>query len=59
MHYPLAMPALKAKKKVIVEWPLGRNTAEAEEMAALAKSQGVQTAVSLQARGTPWIQKVR
>ena len=59
MHYKLTMPALKAKKNVFVEWPLGANTAEAEEMAALAKQQGVKTAVGLQARLSPMIQKVR
>ncbi|KAL9637562.1 MAG: hypothetical protein Q9164_002122 [Protoblastenia rupestris] len=59
MHYKLAMPALKAKKDVFVEWPLGANTAEAEEMAALAKQQGVKTAVGLQARLSPMIQKAK
>ena len=52
------MPSLKAKKSTIVEWPLGANTAQAEELASVAKSQGVKNAVMLQARATPLVQKV-
>lgn len=58
MHHQLTMPALKAKKDVLVEWPLGANTAQAEELAALAKKQNVKTVVALQARTSPLIQKV-
>lgn len=58
MHKQLAMPALHAKKNVFVEWPLGANLAEAEEMAALAKKQGVKTYVCLQARLQPVFVKV-
>ena len=58
MHRELTLPALKAKKDVFVEWPLGRTLAEAEEMAALAKSMGVRTMVGLQARQGPSIRKV-
>lgn len=50
MHKQLTMPALHAKKDVFVEWPLAANLAEAEEMNALAKKQGVKTYVGLQAR---------
>ena len=59
MHRQLTLPALKAKKDVFVEWPLGRTLAEAEEMAALAKSMGVKTVVGLQARQAPGTRKVR
>ncbi|KAL8972463.1 MAG: hypothetical protein Q9197_002756, partial [Variospora fuerteventurae] len=59
MHKQLAMPALHAKKNVFVEWPLGANLAEAEEMAALAKKQGVKTYVCLQARCQPAFVKVK
>jgi predicted dehydrogenase len=45
--------AIEAGKHVYTEWPLGRNTAEAEELAALARSKGVQTAVGLQSRVSP------
>src|SRR3954452_3867402 len=49
-HYRPTKAALDAGKHVYTEWPLGRTTAEAEELAALAQSRGVQTAVGLQAR---------
>ncbi|KAL8837880.1 MAG: hypothetical protein Q9170_002355 [Blastenia crenularia] len=59
MHKQLAMPALHAKKNVFVEWPLGNGLAEAQEMAALAKKQGVKTYVGLQARVQPVMIKVK
>jgi predicted dehydrogenase len=49
-HYELTMAALNAGKHVYTEWPLGANLAEAEEMADLAKRQGVFTMVGLQGR---------
>lgn len=52
-HYDPTMAALRAGKHVYTEWPLGRTTAEAEQMTALAKSMGLQTAVGLQSRVTP------
>ena len=52
-HYEPTMDALNAGKHVYTEWPLGRTTAEAEEMAALAQAQGVRNMVGLQARGNP------
>ena len=58
MHKQLALPALHAKKDVFVEWPLGNGLAEAEELAALAKKQGVKTVVGLQGRLQPPIVKV-
>src|SRR3954469_13763201 len=45
--------AIEAGKHVYTEWPLGRTTEEAEELAALARAKGVQTAVGLQARVSP------
>ena len=45
--------AIEAGKHVYTEWPLGRNTAEAEELATLARDKGVQTAVGLQSRVSP------
>ena len=57
-HKQLALEALKAKKQVFVEWPLGNGLQEAEELAALAKKQGVKTAVGLQARLSPITLKV-
>ena len=58
-HKRLALPALHAKKSVFVEWPLGNGLQEAEELAALAKKQGVKTAVGLQVRLIPSIQKAK
>lgn len=52
-HYEPTKAALAAGKHVYTEWPLGKTTAEAVEMAALAKAKGVQTAVGLQARVDP------
>ena len=52
-HYEPTRAALQAGKHVFTEWPLGKNTAEAEELATLARQQGVQTFVGLQARAAP------
>src|SRR5438270_4361931 len=54
-HYEPAKAALEAGKHVYCEWPLGRTTAEAVELAALAEKQGLITAVGLQARVNPTI----
>ena len=59
LHKQLALPALQAKKSVFVEWPLGNGLQEAEELAALAKKQGVKTAVGLQSRLLPSVQKAK
>ena len=37
-HYAPTKAALEAGKHVYCEWPLGRTTAEAEELAAIAKT---------------------
>lgn len=52
-HYAPTKSAIEAGKHVYTEWPLGRTTAEAEELAALAKANGVQTACGLQSRVSP------
>ena len=52
-HYEATKAAIEAGKHVFTEWPLGRNTAEAEELATLARDKGVQTAVGLQSRVSP------
>jgi predicted dehydrogenase len=52
-HYAPTKAALEASKHVYCEWPLGRTTAEAVELAALAKGKGLVTAVGLQARVNP------
>ena len=58
-HYEVAMAALRAGKHVFCEWPLGANTAQAEEMASLAAERGVRTMVGLQARYAPSFQHLR
>ena len=52
-HYEPTKAAIEAGKHVYTEWPLGRTTAEAEELAALARAKGVQTACGLQSRVSP------
>jgi predicted dehydrogenase len=52
-HYALSKNALEAGKHVYCEWPLGANTAEAEELAALARKMKVHTMVGLQRRASP------
>src|SRR5690348_8442046 len=58
-HYEPTKAALQAGKHVYCEWPLGRTTAEAVELAALAKSRGLVTAVGLQARVNPAIMHLK
>jgi len=53
LHYEPTKAAIAAGKHVYTEWPLGRNTAEAEELASLARAKGVLTAVGLQSRVSP------
>ena len=52
-HYVLTKHALEAGKHVYCEWPLGANTKEAEELAALARKMKVHTMVGLQRRASP------
>src|SRR5215813_2306042 len=52
-HYEPTRAAIEAGKHVYTEWPLGRTTAEAEELATLARAKRVQTTVGLQARVSP------
>jgi predicted dehydrogenase len=54
-HYEPTMAALNAGKHVYTEWPLGRTTAEAQEMANLAQAKGVRNMVGLQSRAAPAI----
>jgi predicted dehydrogenase len=49
-HYDLIKSALEAAKMAYVEWPLGNNTAEAEELTELAKKKNLKTMVGLQSR---------
>jgi len=58
-HYEPTKAALEAGKHVYCEWPLGRTTAEAVELAALAKNRGLVTAIGLQARVNPAVMHMR
>lgn len=62
-HRELVLAALAAGKHVYCEWPLGRGTGEAEEMAAAAQqaaqAAGVHVAIGLQLRGSPAVMKAR
>ena len=59
LHYEPTKAAIEAGKHVYTEWPLGRNTSEAEELASLARAKGVQTVVGLQSRVSPALQYVK
>ncbi len=52
-HYQLTKKAIEAGKHVFCEWPLGANTKEAEDLAALARKRNVRTTVGLQRRASP------
>ncbi|HLF71153.1 MAG TPA: Gfo/Idh/MocA family oxidoreductase [Dehalococcoidia bacterium] len=58
-HRDLVLAGLRAGKPVFSEWPLGANTAEAEEMASLARQKGVRSLVGLQGRVDPAINYLR
>ncbi|MCC6473146.1 MAG: Gfo/Idh/MocA family oxidoreductase [Burkholderiales bacterium] len=55
LHYETTRAALEAGKHVYTEWPLGRTTAEAQELTALAHAAGVCHTIGLQARVNPVI----
>ena len=57
-HRELVLGALAAGKHTYCEWPLGRNLAEAEELAAVADQAGVHVAIGLQTRKNPAAQRV-
>jgi predicted dehydrogenase len=58
-HYEPAKAALQHGKHVYCEWPLGRTTAEAVELAALVKENHLVTAIGLQARVNPAIMHMK
>lgn len=47
-HRAIVLEAIKAGKHIYCEWPLGRDLAEAEEMAQAARAAGVHAAIGLQ-----------
>lgn len=52
-HLEVVVAALEAGKHVICEWPLGRDVAEAELMADMARTAGVHVCIGLQGRMSP------
>ena len=58
-HRDLVMAGLHAGKAVLCEWPLGRNLAEAKEMAGLARQRSLKTIIGLQGRSDPAIRYAR
>jgi len=59
-HYATIAPALKAGKNVYVEWPLGKDLKEAEELLRLSEKGLVKKAiVGLQGRTSPVIREVK
>jgi predicted dehydrogenase len=58
-HRELVMAGLQAGKAVFCEWPLGRNLAEAQEMAGLARQRALPTVIGLQGRSDPAIMYAR
>ena len=58
-HYRPVMAAIDAGKHVYCEWPLGRDTAEAERMLAAAERKGICHAVGLQGQWSPTISYVK
>ncbi|KAF2492570.1 NAD(P)-binding protein, partial [Lophium mytilinum] len=59
LHAALAAPALRAWKPVLCEWPLGINSTEAAQLAALAAENGVKTYVGAQTRFSPPVAALR
>ena len=52
-HRELVLAALEAGKHIYCEWPLGRDLAETEELAAAAGKTSVHAAIGLQTRKNP------
>jgi predicted dehydrogenase len=52
-HRDLALAAIAADKHVYCEWPLGRDGAEAAEMASAARARPIHVAIGLQAHMNP------
>lgn len=58
-HFAPVMTALRARKHVLCEWPLGHSTDEAERMVALASKRGVVHQVGFQTRANVFVQQMR
>ena len=58
-HYEITKDVINAGKHVFTEWPLGKTTDEARELAALAKEKGVRAIVGLQSRAAPAVMHMK
>jgi predicted dehydrogenase len=58
-HLPPVMAAVDAGKHVYCEWPLGRDTAEAERMLMAAERKGIVHAVGLQGQWSPTLNYIK
>ena len=58
-HRAIVLAAVAAGKHVYCEWPLGRDAAEAREMAGAAEAADVRCAVGLQGRLNPAVRRAR
>ncbi len=58
-HRELVLGALAAGKNIYCEWPLGKDLAESEELAAAAQSAGLHVAIGLQTRMNPAVKRAR
>lgn len=58
-HRTLVLAAIAARKHIYCEYPLGRDHAESEELAAAARAAGLRVAVGLQTRRNPGVLKAR
>ena len=58
-HYDITKDVINAGKHVFTEWPLGKTTDEARELAALAREKGVRAIVGLQSRAAPAVMHMK
>ena len=58
-HRALVLAAIAAGKHVYCEWPLGRDRAETEALAAAADAAGVHVVIGLQTRANPALLRAR
>jgi predicted dehydrogenase len=55
VHREVVIKAINAGKTIYCEWPLGKDLAEAEELASLAREKNIRTFIGTQALGSPAI----
>ena len=58
-HFDAAMKVIEQGKDLFLEWPAGTSLIETEALAEAAKAKGIRTLVGLQARSSPYVNKLR